>query len=151
MSPASATLHQVVSITLSVCLYAIAKRASGPSLAAPCDLVLADDTVVQPDLVYYSASRRQPIAARLTTRPDLAIEILSTGNPSRDRVLKSRLFAEYWIVDPVERSFEFFVLVEGKYQLQPQATPVYRSPRFDDLTLDPIAFWGEVDRQVAPS
>lgn len=156
LSPAPIVLHQVVSAELLFRLQLIAKAEGGIALAAPCDLVLADDSVVQPDVVYYAASRREPLGPRLTTPPDLAIEILSPGNPSRDRVLKSRLYAEhgvaeYWIVDPAENSFEFLVLVDGKYQLQPQTEPRYASQRSPELVIDLADFWSEVARLTAPA
>ncbi|MEO1495948.1 MAG: Uma2 family endonuclease [Planctomycetota bacterium] len=153
LSPAPILLHQVVSITLTHWLYGVARDSGGQAFAAPCDLQLAEDTVVQPDLMYFDPERRQPMGPRLTAAPDLVIEILST-NAARDRVQKASLYAmhgvaEYWIVDPINRSIEFFVLVDGKYQVQPQRSAEYASPRRDGLVLDLAMFWSEVDRQIA--
>lgn len=153
LSPAPITLHQIVSATLHVHLYAQAKQAGGLALAAPCDVVLAHDTVVQPDLLYFSNARRPKIGARIETPPDLVVEILSPSHHARDRVLKLGVYAEsgvaeYWIVDPAEQSFEFLKLVDGKYQVQPITDPVHRSVGLAGVSIDLPAFWDEVDRQV---
>ena len=153
VSPAPILLHQVVSGAIHRWLYDVAVDGGGQCFTAPGDLALADDTVVQPDLMYFGPERRQPMGPRLTATPDLVIEILST-NAARDRVQKASLYAmhgvaEYWIVDPINRSIEFFVLVDGKYQVQPQRSAEYASPRRDELVLDLAMFWSEVDRQIA--
>ncbi|MEM9186199.1 MAG: Uma2 family endonuclease [Planctomycetota bacterium] len=153
MSPAPINLHQIISIELSAWLLAAAKTSGGLGLAAPNDVVLKDDTVVQPDLLYFSKDRRPPLGARFTTPPDLVIEILSPSHHTRDRVLKLGVYAdagvaEYWIVDPAERGFEFLVLVDGKYQVQPIKQAVYQSPALHEVSLDLPAFWGEIDKQL---
>ena len=153
VSPSPNTLHQTISITLSTLLFNTAKKAEGRAWAAPCDVVLADHTVVQPDLLYFSKDRRPPMGPRITTAPDLVIEILSENRRSHDRVHKLKLYAEfgvaeYWIVDPTEREFDFMVLVDGKYQVQPQTGPRYQSPRQAELAIDLADFWQEIDRQT---
>lgn len=161
MSPAPITLHQILSGELHYLLQVIAKASGGQVLAAPTDVVFADNSCVQPDLLYFRKDRRPPIGPRIESAPDLVIEILSPSHHARDRVTKADLYAkhgvaEYWIVDPDERTFEFMVLVAspdgtgGKYQRQPLPIPPYTSPVCCEIQIDLPAFWVEIDRQLQP-
>ena len=161
MSPAPIGIHPIISWELALWLGPIAKQSGGLALAAPADLVLDDNSCVQPDRFYYRKERRPEIGPRFTLPPDLVIEILSPSHHARDRVTKADLYAkhgvaEYWIVDPDERTFEFMVLVEspdrtgGKYQRQPLPTPPYTSPVCPEIQIDLPAFWVEIDRQLKP-
>ena len=85
--------------------------------------------------------------------PDLLIEILSPHNSRRDRVDKLDIYAqygvaEYWIVDPIERQFDFLVNRGGKFEVQPQQDNRYASPVCAELVLDLAAFWQLVDDQL---
>jgi Uma2 family endonuclease len=80
---------------------------------APLDVVLDEQTVVQPDIFFVSRGSTQcHLGAddRWYGAPDLCIEILS-ADIRHDRVKKMALYAqfgvgEYWIVDPVGRYVE---------------------------------------------
>ena len=74
---------------------------------APCDVVLSDTDVVQPDLLFVSRAREHLLGGGDNVRgaPDLVIEILSPATADRDRGYKRALYArhgvaEYWLVDP---------------------------------------------------
>lgn len=79
---------------------------------APCDVALADDTVVQPDLlVVRRAGDRPPRTWDAAGLPTLAVEVVSPSSSSRDRILKRPRYArsgiaEYWIVDPLSQLIE---------------------------------------------
>jgi Uma2 family endonuclease len=87
-------------------------------LLAPFDVVLAEDTVLIPDLI---VARRADFTHRdLPGPPLLAIEVLSPSTSRIDRTLKrARLEAAgcpaYWVVDPLEPSITVWELVEGEY------------------------------------
>jgi Uma2 family endonuclease len=91
----------------------------GTFLHAPSDVVLADDTVVQPDIFFFSKAREGLIGERrITGAPDLVIEILFESDPARDTVRKLAIYGrrgvrEYWIVDPKARGIEVFVLEDA--------------------------------------
>ncbi|MEI2776081.1 MAG: Uma2 family endonuclease [Tetrasphaera sp.] len=117
VTPAPATRHQLASFQLGVTLlsglppgYAI--------LHAPFDVVLADDTVLQPDVLVV---RRADLTERnLPTAPVLAVEILSPSTRRIDLLLKrSRLEAagcpSYWVVDPDVPSIIAWDLRDGVY------------------------------------
>jgi Uma2 family endonuclease len=74
---------------------------------APFDVVFSNFDVVEPDLLYVSASRMATILTSQHVRgaPDLVIEIASPGARTRDETIKRTLYErtgvlEYWIVDP---------------------------------------------------
>lgn len=78
----------------------------GDVIAAPMDVILANDMVCQPDLLYVSKERIPAIVRdRVWGAPDLVVEILSPGTAKRDRIIKSQMYdrhgvKEYWILDP---------------------------------------------------
>lgn len=87
-------------------------------LFAPFDVVLADDTVLQPDLLV--AARSDFTERDLPSPPLLAVEVLSPSTSHIDRTLKrSRLEAagcpSYWVVDPERPSVTVWELVDGAY------------------------------------
>jgi len=107
MTPAPSTTHQRVSMNLSNLLknYLI-QHPIGTVFAAPCDVVLSNIDVVQPDLLFVSAARTSIITERnIQGPPDLVIEILSETTRKTDEIVKRKLFerygvSEYWIVYP---------------------------------------------------
>ena len=55
--------------------------------------------------------------------PDLVVEILSPGTVKNDRIHKKSVYeysgvGEYWIVDPVSKSVEQYILKDKKYDLR---------------------------------
>lgn len=114
VTPAPQWRHQRASMRLSILLERCTPEGL-EVLAAPFDITLADDSVLQPELLV------APIAA-LTQRglsgpPLLAIEILSPSTASIDRhVKKDRLrragCPHYWIVDPDDPSITAWTLRE---------------------------------------
>jgi Uma2 family endonuclease len=153
MSPAPDTTHQTISITLAAHLFATARRNGGRVLEAPTDVVLDDHTILQLDLLYVSKDRRSIIQRRVMGPPDLLVEILSPHNSRRDRVDKLGIYAEYgvaeyWIVDPIERQFDFLINRGGKYEIQPQQDDRYTSPIMPELAVELAEFWRSVDEQI---
>jgi Uma2 family endonuclease len=120
-APAPLTRHQIVSGNLYGFLWTfVRERALGRVLDAPCDVIFADDVVLQPDLLFVAESRRSIIKERgVFGAPDLVVEILSRSSAERDAGQKADLYskhgvAEYWIVDPDEDRIEVFLLEGGR-------------------------------------
>ena len=154
VSPAPDYSHQVVVALLTELLLPIARTSGGRMAPAPFDVEFADPSIVQPDLIYVTKGNRRRIQRHLVGPPDLAIEVVSGSNARRDRVDKLALYAEfgvaeYWIVDPRERQFDFLVNRSGRFEVQPQLDDRYQSPVMPELAIDLAAFWGEVARQLA--
>lgn len=97
VSPSPTRPHQRVSTRLTVILDRHAP-AELEVLAAPCDLHLGPDTVVQPDLLAVPVDDDDAL-------PQLVVEILSASTRFFDLNLKKARFAAagipaYWVVDP---------------------------------------------------
>lgn len=87
-------------------------------LYAPLDVVLADDTVVQPDLLV--APLGQFTDKELPGAPLLAVEILSPSTRLVDLNLKRARYEAagcqgYWVLDPDALSLRAWELREGAY------------------------------------
>ena len=108
MVPAPNLEHQKVQRHLGQRLSQfIEERDLGEFFFAPCDVVLSDTDVVQPDLLFVSGKREHLLSGGDNVRgaPDLVVEILSPATADRDRGYKRALYGrhgvtEYWLVDP---------------------------------------------------
>jgi len=118
VSPAPRIRHQRVLRRLS----RLMDDACPPALEvlfAPVDVVLADDTVIQPDLL---VARRDAFTERdLPGAPLLAVEVLSPSTRGIDLLLKKDRLeragcAGYWVVDPDIPSIIAWQLVDGAYR-----------------------------------
>jgi len=89
---------------------------------APFDVVLSDENVVQPDLLFISKERLNIITeANVQGAPDLVVEVLSPGTAHLDKTQKRDLYArfgvrEYWLVSPEAGTVEVLVLREGAFE-----------------------------------
>jgi Uma2 family endonuclease len=115
VSPAPAPKHQRVSGNLLVLLHAhVNEHGLGSVYHAPIAVILARDSVVEPDLVFVATGRTSIITERaIEGPPDLAVEILSPWSDQRDRFTKAELYARYgvrhyWIVDPAAHTLEMY-------------------------------------------
>lgn len=124
VTPAPNARHQGIVVRLILRLAAFVEAAElGKVLPAPTDVILANESVVQPDLLFVVRERQGIIdpAGGVHGAPDLVVEILSPSTASRDQVVKRKLYGrygvrEYWIVDPVAQSVE--VLISGQGGLE---------------------------------
>ena len=149
VTPAPGLEHQRVSKRLfTILLRYFEEGRRGEVLYAPLDVILADDDVVQPDLVVV----RDP--AQLSSRgvegaPFLVVEVISPGRAHYDRTVKAQRYAargvpHYWIVDPEARRLEGFRLGgEGHYTLQAAGTEneVVEVPDLPALTIPLATLW----------
>ena len=117
VTPAPSRRHQKVIGEFYVLL-----RAGCPPdlevLFAPFDVALAEDTVVQPDLLV--ASRSAFTERDLPAAPLLAIEVLSPSTRHIDLGLKRARYEtahcpSYWVIDPDEPSLTAWQLEDGRY------------------------------------
>jgi len=125
MTPSPVPYHQKVVLQLAYKIKDYVDRQGlGEVIIAPCDVVLSEYDVVQPDLMFISRERVEIIKERnVCGAPDLVIEVLSEGTVERDRVLKKKLYAragvrEYWIVDPYGKEIEVYELGRRGYRLK---------------------------------
>ncbi|MEM7786091.1 MAG: Uma2 family endonuclease [Bacteroidota bacterium] len=112
MSPAPRLRHQDVVQNLYAALRTYAEIHEGYAALAPVDVYLAAETVVQPDVLYVTAERRDRLSERgVEGAPTLVAEVLSPSTAYLDLSRKRRLYEaagvdEYWILDPEEQAVE---------------------------------------------
>jgi Uma2 family endonuclease len=153
VTPSPFPRHQIVSEVLGQLLGRIADAAGGLLFHAPLDIVLADHSVVQPDLLYFSAARLPSADQRIEAAPDLVVEILSPGTARFDRTKKRNLYAfsgvkEYWLVDQERRQIEFLINEAGSFVAAAPVTGWYRSPAIPEIALDISQLWQLVDAKL---
>jgi Uma2 family endonuclease len=154
VSPCPLPRHQVISALLTEVFLRAVRKSGGIMFAAPMDVVLSDDTVLQPDLLYITKERRNIVKRRVMDSPDLVVEIIS-GTTRRDRIEKLDLYStygigEYWIVDPDSRFIEFLINENGRFVVQSPANDRYQSPRLPEVEIELSTFWREVDERLPP-
>ncbi|MCL0057380.1 Uma2 family endonuclease [Dehalococcoidia bacterium] len=121
--PSPAPRHQDTLRKLTILLSNFVERHKlGRVYIAPCDVILSDEDVVQPDIFFISNEREYIIAEKnIQGVPDLVVEILSASSAKLDRALKMKLYErfgvkEYWLVDPVKEEIEALTLEGEGYQ-----------------------------------
>ena len=122
MTPAPKTKHQTASLNLAMAMSSFAKKHRlGLVFIAPCDVILSDENVVQPDLLFVSAARAAIVTEdNIQGAPDIVVEILSESSRKKDEVTKRKLYErfgvqEYWVVDPELEIVKIFKLAQKKY------------------------------------
>lgn len=125
VSPSPSRRHQQLSKRLQFELYKHVEvdHQLGEVYDAPFDVILADDNVLVPDLIYVARERQALFSQRgLDGAPDLVVEILSPSTRSRDLGVKRRIYArfgvrELWLVDPERDMVDVHRLVDGELEL----------------------------------
>ncbi|HVR08899.1 MAG TPA: Uma2 family endonuclease, partial [Thermoanaerobaculia bacterium] len=154
VTPSPFPRHQAIVLLLAEHLDRIARSAGGFAFVAPLDVVLADHSVVQPDLLYVSASRLDLVGNGVEGAPDLVVEILSPGTARYDRGRKLQLYSlygieEYWLVDHERRQIDFLIKEAGGFVAAPAVARKYQSARIPEIHLDLSKLWEEVDASLA--
>ena len=138
--------HQRVSMKLGVRLHEfLTEKRLGEVFRAPCDVVLSNTDVVQPDLLFVSREREHILfgGENVQGAPDLVVEILSPSTAGRDKTVKSALYArhgvsEYWLADPEARTVTVMLLRDGGFEVE----AIYRkgqtltSPTLEGFTVN---------------
>ena len=123
MVPAPFTIHQRLLRNIEDILWNFVREKNlGEVLVAPTDVVLSEDIVVQPDILFISKERLDIIKeAAIMGSPDLIVEIISPSSASYDTVEKRDIYEEYgvkeyWLVFPQEKAIEVLALEDGVYR-----------------------------------
>ena len=106
--PAPNLKHQRVQFRLGQALGRfILHHVLGEFFYAPCDVVLSDTDIVQPDLLFVSRDRAHLLrnGENVQGAPDVVIEILSPSTADKDRRIKRELYSRhgvkaYWLPRP---------------------------------------------------
>jgi Uma2 family endonuclease len=92
------------------------------------DTIFGEHDVRRPDLIFFARDRLHLVGDRaMEGPPDLCVEIISPSSSIVDRKQKFKQYerakvANYWIVDPEQRTIEGFKLVRGRYRLMCKGT-----------------------------
>ena len=103
-------------------------RRLGVAVLSPMDCVLAEDLVLQPDVMFIAKDRTNIIQGHVLGAPDLAVEVVSGGGRKRDYKDKRDRYEahgvkEYWIVDPREKCVEIWGLnADAFYEIRGRHT-----------------------------
>lgn len=123
MVPAPNTKHQKISWEIEFIMGKFVKENHlGTILDAPTDVVLSEDVVLQPDILFISKEREDIIKPQAVMGPpDLVVEIASPSTTFYDTVKKRGLYQrfgvrEFWLVFPEEKAIEVMTLEEGGYR-----------------------------------
>ncbi len=127
--PSPLPVHQIVAQAIYEVFRIYERAHGGRSLVSPIDIIFSDYDVIQPDVVFFQASRRHLVRldAPIRHHPDIAAEVLSPSTRAIDRGRKMQMFArygvpEYWIVDPDEQRIEVHALGSDGYAVAQIAT-----------------------------
>ena len=151
-TPPSTTVHQVILVRLSVMFdRALGDPKLGEVFPAMLDVRLANDTVVQPDLMILLRDRFKLIAEwGIDGPPSLLAEIVSAFSRVRDGAWKRDIYAqcgipEYWLVDPERGTATIFSDPQaGRYRAEQTVSDVAVSATIPGLSADLKALFAPV-------
>ena len=113
MAPPPIPEHQGFLFVLTLALgNFVVEHNLGRIYFSPIGVVLSDDDVLQPDLIFISTERLNIITGNYVQgAPDLVVEVLSPSTARRDRTVKREIYEragvrEYWLVDIRNASIE---------------------------------------------
>ena len=149
VSPSPTPGHARTVFQLSLLLGNHVESGQLGELLLDCDTIFGKHDVRRPDLLFFTEARRDQMGEKkLIGRPDLAVEVISESSDRIDRADKFKQYAKggvkyYWIVDPLDKSFEGFVLKAGKYSLATRGSgeDVVRAVPFKGLEIPLKNLW----------
>ncbi len=124
VSPSPSYRHQRASFKLGSALDTfLTDTGVGQAVAAPMDVYLSPNDVVQPDLLVVLEGRAEIIQNRgIMGAPDVVIEIVSPSSIETDFLRKSKLYElygvrEYWIVNPESQMVSVQTLHDDRFEI----------------------------------
>ena len=151
VTPTPALRHQYAAVELLVLLRSYCREVGLQVVAAPADVRVSDNTLVQPDVfvVPMDASGRPPASYEQMGRPVLVVEVLSPSTVRTDREPKRRLYQamrvpEYWIVDTPARTVERWLPDSREAQVFRDTIRWRPMESFDALVVDLVAVFRSV-------
>lgn len=124
MPPHPSYSHQTALQRLFVQMHAFAEqeRQLGIVRFAPLPVRLWPGKIREPDILFIANEHADRIGEQVCGVPDLVVEVISPGTREVDRGDKFTEYGragvrEYWLVDPLARTIEVFVLHGRVYEL----------------------------------
>lgn len=148
LSPSPKAAHQTIVLKLAASLLSfVSARGLGVVFVSPFDVILSNEDVVEPDVLFVAEYRRHVVLNDgVHGPPDLIVEVISTFDPDRERKRKRALYEntgvkEYWIIDPGAKTVEVLVHSGVRFeavgvfdvgsQLRSQAVPGFQADLSD--------------------
>ena len=141
----------------------VEEKEPGGSFGFEVDVIISKRRVAIVDAIYLTKAQLQRQAklysqkpnrkprvrfGRVVVAPTLIIESTSTGHEAHDRETKFGWYAEagvsnYWILDPLRRTLDCFVLGKSSYRLDVngKGSDVIRPALFKGLAIDLAKIW----------
>jgi Uma2 family endonuclease len=149
VSPSPQPNHSFVDTRLRVLLGNHIDTHDLGELYGDVDTIFGKHDVRRPDLIFFAKDRLQLIGQKaMEGPPDLCVEIISPSSTNIDRKQKFKQYekggvANYWIVDPENKTLEGYSLVNGKYRLAGKAekTQTLSLPPFPTLEISLKRLW----------
>lgn len=156
VTPAPSFLHQnFVGRLCRVIANFLEENQLGALLAAPFDVMLSRNDVVEPDLLFIGNDRMKSLNnKRFEGAPDLVVEVISESTRLTDKKVKRLLYeqnevVEYWIADPQIQTIEVYrrdqenrLVRMAEYEDAGTLT----SPLLPGLSIDVASLWKLPDR-----
>jgi Uma2 family endonuclease len=140
VTPAPSPRHQTVLQNLYLLVGAyVRERGLGRVFLDPLDVLLSDQDLVEPDLLFVSNARTAIVEeANLRGVPDLLVEVVSPSSRRRDELVKRDRYErngvpEYWVVDPEAESVKVLRRDGDRF-----ARPLLLSARDHDVLESPL-------------
>lgn len=146
MSPAPVPKHQRIANALAGEFYIALKRCKKCKAFQPIDFKVADDIIVQPDLLVVC---RKIEKAYLDFPPSLVTEIISPATALKDRHTKFQIYQSqqikyYLIISPETEETEVYEYRESEYKLMQKGKDFSYTFNFEedcDATIDFAEIW----------
>lgn len=125
MAPAAPVYHGNLILDLAYCFKNYFKaNKNGHVFVDDVDVHLPDGNIFQPDLVIVAAENFGIIhwESAIYGVPDMVVEVLSKSTRRKDVTIKKDIYEsngvkEYWIIDPLMKAVDVYLLRDGKYFL----------------------------------
>ena len=149
--PSPNWMHQRISRELEFLLISYFRQVDprGEVFDAPLDVTFKDITVVQPDIFYIAGTQLDILKEnRIDGAPTMTVEIISDSSRRKDRMRKLQIYQKagvqhYWLVNPLDNTFECFALRDGIYSLVASGMDddVVEHPDFPGLVIPLAELW----------
>lgn len=141
MSPSPSLPHQLIVDEVQRQFGAWDRARARVYVFPDTDVRLRADRVYRPDIAVYLRTRLHPVPERLTTAPDLIIEVLSFGSKPLDLITKRDDYerfgvSEYWVIDSMDASLRIWGRDGAILVPQPVMGDSARSSAIDGFELD---------------
>lgn len=157
MAAAPTWKHQLVSRAIFRLIDRwVEEHSLGDTLFAPVDVVLDDENVLQPDIIFIDEAHLPSVrGGRVYGAPQLIVEVLSPTSRNRDSVEKPMHYAlagaaEYWLVDPQLETISVFTLIDSLYVERPRGEDaLIHSAVLSGLVINPPDIFTAVDERMS--